>query len=73
MGQGQGRPLGAGGSPPWMRANKVGWPTFNGKFVNHLWFKKEWCAYRRTYHNIVGDYLVAKNLKVKCANDNLGN
>jgi hypothetical protein len=56
-----------------MRANKVGWPTFNRKFVNHLRFKKECCAYRRTCHNIVGDYLVAKNLKVKCTNDNLGN
>ncbi len=41
------------------------------KFVNCSQFKKEW-AYRRIYHNLVGDDLVAKNLKEKCMNDEVG-
>jgi hypothetical protein len=43
-------------------ANNAGWPEFEGKFINYLQFKKEWWAYRRTYHEIVLDSLVAKSL-----------
>ncbi len=49
-----------------MRAEDAGSPTFDGKFINYPYFKKEWCSYRSTYQDIVGDNLVANNLKEKC-------
>jgi hypothetical protein len=33
-----------------MRANDSGWPTFDGRFVSYPRFKREWGAYRQTYH-----------------------
>ncbi len=33
-----------------MRANDSGWPTFDGRYVSYPRFKKEWRAYRQTYH-----------------------
>ncbi len=39
---------------------------FNGKYVNYSRFKKEWVAYRETYHSIVNDDLAAKTLREKC-------
>jgi hypothetical protein len=27
------------------KANNMGWPTFNGKFVNYTKFKQQWKAY----------------------------
>jgi hypothetical protein len=38
----------------------VGWPTFDGKFVNQLRLKEEWWAYWKTYRELVGDDFVAK-------------
>ncbi len=34
-----------------MRANDSGWPTFDGRFVSYPRFKREWGAYRQTYHS----------------------
>ncbi len=31
-----------------MKANDVGWPTFDGKFMNYPKFKHEWRAYQQT-------------------------
>ncbi len=39
---------------------------FNGKYTNYPRFKKEWTAYRETYHSIVNDDLAAKTLREKC-------
>jgi hypothetical protein len=49
-----------------LRANHSGWSLFNGKYTNILRFKKEWTAYRETYHSIVNDDLAAKTLREKC-------
>jgi hypothetical protein len=49
-----------------MRANDSGWPTFDGRFVSYPRFKREWRAYRQTYHAAVGDDLVARTLRDKC-------
>jgi hypothetical protein len=48
-----------------MRANDSGWPTFDGQYVNYPHFKKEWRAYRQTYHVGVGDDLAARTLRDK--------
>jgi hypothetical protein len=34
--------------------------------VNYPRFKKEWVAYRETYHSVVNDDLAAKTLREKC-------
>jgi hypothetical protein len=44
------------------QANDSGWPTFKGKYVEYPRFKKEWWAYRRTYHWHVRDELVCRAL-----------
>jgi hypothetical protein len=49
-----------------MKANYSGWPTFVGMFVNYPRFKKEWRAYRETYHSVMSDDLAAKTLREKC-------
>ncbi len=46
-------------------ANDNGWPAFNGKFVEYPRFRKEWWAYRQTYHGHVRDELVCRSLKEK--------
>ncbi len=48
-----------------MRANDSGWPTFDGQFVSYPRFKREWGAYRQTYHAAVGDDLAARTLRDK--------
>jgi hypothetical protein len=45
------------------QANVSGWPTFNGKYVKYPRFRKEWWAYRQTYHGHVRDELVCRSLK----------
>ncbi len=40
-----------------------GWPTFSGKYVEYPRFRKEWWAYRQTYHGHVRDQLVCCSLK----------
>jgi hypothetical protein len=40
--------------------------VFDGKYANYPSFKKEWMAYRETYHSIVNDDLAAKTLREKC-------
>jgi hypothetical protein len=47
------------------QANDSGWPTFSGKYVEYPWFRKEWWAYRQTYHGHVRDELVCRSLKEK--------
>jgi hypothetical protein len=47
------------------QANDNGWPTFSGKFVEYPQFRKEWWAYRQTYHGHVRDELVCRSLKEK--------
>jgi hypothetical protein len=47
------------------QANDNGWPTFSGKFVEYPRFRKEWWAYRQTYHGQVRDELVCRSLKEK--------
>ncbi len=49
-----------------MRANDDGWPTFDGRYVSYPRFKKEWVAYRLTYHSAVSDDLAARTLRDKC-------
>jgi hypothetical protein len=53
-----------------MKANYSGWPTFVGMFVNYPRFKKEWRAYRETYHSVMSDDLAAKILGEKCVKGN---
>ncbi len=48
------------------QANDSGWPTFSGKNVEYPRFRKEWWAYRQTYHGHVRDELVCRSLKEKC-------
>jgi hypothetical protein len=48
------------------QANDDGWPTFSGKYVEFPRFRKEWWAYRQTYHGHVRDELVCRILKEKC-------
>jgi hypothetical protein len=40
-----------------LRANDSGWPTFDGRYANYPRFKREWVAYRETYHSVVNDVL----------------
>jgi hypothetical protein len=49
-----------------MRANDSGWPTFDGRYVSYPRFRREWGAYRQTYHAGVGDDLAARTLRDKC-------
>ncbi len=49
-----------------MRGNDSGWPTFDGRFVSYPRFKREWKAYRQTYHTAVGNDLAARTLRDKC-------
>jgi hypothetical protein len=49
-----------------LKANDSGWLTFDGRYANYPWFKKEWAAYRETYHSVVNDDLAAKTLREKC-------
>jgi hypothetical protein len=43
--------------------NDSGWPTFSGKYVEYPRFRKEWLAYRQTYHGLVRNELVCRSLK----------
>jgi hypothetical protein len=45
------------------QANDSGWPTFSGKYVEYPRFRKEWWAYRQTYHGHMRDELVCRSLK----------
>jgi hypothetical protein len=45
------------------QANDSGWPTFSRKYAEYPWFRKEWWAYRHTYHGHVRDKLVYRSLK----------
>jgi hypothetical protein len=42
------------------QANDGGWPIFNGRYVEYPQFRKEWWAYRQTYHEHVRDELVCR-------------
>ncbi len=45
------------------QANDSGWPTFSGRYVEYPRFRKEWWAYRKTYHGHVRDELLCRSLK----------
>jgi hypothetical protein len=49
-----------------MQANDSGWPTFDGRYVSYPRFKKEWEAYRQTYHSAVSNDLAARTFRDKC-------
>jgi hypothetical protein len=49
-----------------MQANDSGWPAFDERYVSYPRFKKEWRAYRQTYHSAVSDDLAARTLRDKC-------
>jgi hypothetical protein len=49
-----------------LRANDNGWPVFDSRYASYSRFKKEWVAYRETFHSIVNDDLAAKTLREKC-------
>ncbi len=49
--------------PGGAQAYDNGWPVFNGKYVEYPRFRKEWLAYRQTYHGHVRDELVCRSLK----------
>jgi hypothetical protein len=53
------------------QANDSGWPTFSGKYVEYPRFRKEWWAYRQTYHRHVRDELVCRSLKEKSLASNI--
>jgi hypothetical protein len=40
-----------------LKANDSGWPTFDGQYASYPRFKREWTAYRETYHSMVNDDL----------------
>jgi hypothetical protein len=46
-----------------VQANDSGWSTFSGKYVEYPRFRKEWWAYRQTYHGHVRDELMCRSLK----------
>jgi hypothetical protein len=48
-----------------MQANDSGWPVFDGRYASYPWFKKEWKAYRETYHSAVNNDLAARALRDK--------
>ncbi len=48
-----------------MQANDSGWPIFDGRYASYPRFKKEWRAYRETYHSAVNNDL-ARTLRDKC-------
>jgi hypothetical protein len=48
-----------------MQANDSGWPAFDGRYVSYPRFKKEWKAYRETYHSAVNNDLAARALRDK--------
>ncbi len=49
-----------------MQANDSGWPVFDGRYAGYPRFKKEWRAYRETYHSAVNNNLAARALREKC-------
>jgi hypothetical protein len=49
-----------------MRANDSGWPVFDGRYSSYPRFKKEWRAYRETYHSAVNNDLAARARRDKC-------
>ncbi len=49
-----------------LKANDSEWPTFDGLYAKYPRFKREWTAYRETYHSVVNDDLAAKTLREKC-------
>ncbi len=49
-----------------LRAKDSGWPTFDGQYASYPRVKREWVAYKETYHSIVNDDLAAKTLREKC-------
>jgi hypothetical protein len=49
-----------------LKANDSEWPTFDGRYAKYPRFKREWAAYRETYHSVVNDDLAAKTLREKC-------
>jgi hypothetical protein len=53
------------------QANDSRWPTFSGKYVEYPRFRKEWWAYRRTYHGHVRDELVCRSLKERSLASNV--
>jgi hypothetical protein len=53
------------------QANDSGWPTFSGKYVEYPRFRKEWWAYRQTYHGHVHDELVCRSLKERSLASNV--
>jgi hypothetical protein len=55
-----------------LKANDNRWPVFYCNFVNYPRFKKEWIAYRETYHSIVNDDLAVKTLRGKCVKEDAG-
>jgi hypothetical protein len=52
--------------PRGAQENEAGWPFFIGKYVAYPRFRKEWWAYRRTYHVHVMSKLVCCTLNEKC-------
>jgi hypothetical protein len=49
-----------------MQANDSGWPVFDGRYASYPRFKKEWKAYRETYHPAANNDLAARALRDKC-------
>ncbi len=49
-----------------MQANDSGWPAFEKRYASYPRFKKEWKAYRETYHSAVNNDLAARALRDKC-------
>ncbi len=49
-----------------MQANDSGWPVFDGRYASYPQFRKEWRAYRETYHFAVNNDLAARALRDRC-------
>jgi hypothetical protein len=49
-----------------MQANDSGWPVFDGRYASYPRFRKEWRAYRETYHSAVNNDLATRALRDRC-------
>jgi hypothetical protein len=52
-----------------MQANDSGWPVFDGQYASYPRFKKEWRAYRETYHSAVNNDLAARVSEINASRE----
>jgi hypothetical protein len=52
--------------PSWVGPAEGERQWIDGRYASYPQYKKEWAAYRETYHSVVNDDLAAKTLREKC-------